>query len=80
MGILDWILSITTVIIGVITTIVIMMQSSKTAGNAVVNDSNTFYASNKSKTLDGLLSKYTVILSLVFIALCTATTISIMII
>ena len=63
---LDWTLSIITVIVGIIVTIVVMMQSSKDAQSAITG-SNTFYGSNKGKTLDGVLSKWTVVLSLVFI-------------
>ena len=79
MEILDWILSISTIIVAVLTIIIVMMQNSKTSGNAIVNDSNTFYANNKGKTMDGLLSKLTVIMSIIFIVLCVATTISLMI-
>lgn len=77
MGWIDWTLSILTVIVGIILTIVVIMQESKTSQSAVTG-SNTFYGSNKSKTMDGILSKYTVILALVFIVLCFITTISIM--
>ena len=78
MGILDWILSIATIIVAILTTIIVMMQNAKTSGNAVVNDSNTFYANNKGKTIDGMLSKLTVVMSFIFIVLCVATTISLM--
>ena len=78
MGILDWILSISTIIVAILTIIIVMMQNSKTSGNAIVNDSNTFYANNKGKTMDGLLSKLTVLMSFIFIVLCIATTISLM--
>ena len=74
---LDWTLSILTVVVGIIVTIVVMMQSSKD-GQSAITGSNTFYGANKGKTLDGVLSKWTVVLSFVFIVLCTLTTISIM--
>ncbi|MEG1705719.1 MAG: preprotein translocase subunit SecG [Clostridia bacterium] len=77
MGWIDWTLSILTIIVGIIVTTVVMMQSSKT-GESSVTSGNTFYGSNKSKTIDGALSKWTVILSFVFILLCVLTTISIM--
>lgn len=76
MGWIDWTLAIATVIIGVVLTIVVMLQSSKD-GQSSVTGSNTFYGSNKSKTLDGILSKYTVVLAIVFCILCFATTFSI---
>ncbi|MBQ8380200.1 MAG: preprotein translocase subunit SecG [Clostridia bacterium] len=76
MGWIDWTLAIATVIVGVVLTIVVMLQSSKD-GQSSVTGSNTFYGSNKSKTLDGILSKYTVVLAIVFCILCFATTFSI---
>lgn len=76
MGWIDWTLAIATVIVGIILAIVVMLQSSKDHQSAVTG-SNTFYGSNKSKTLDGILSKYTVILAIVFCILCFATTFSI---
>lgn len=77
MGWIDWTISIITVIVGAILTIVIMLQNSK-EGQSSVTGSNTFYGSNKGKTLDGVLSKYTVGLAIAFCALCLITTISIM--
>lgn len=77
MGWIDWTLAILTLIVGVIVIVVVMLQTAKTSQSAVTG-SNTFYGANKSKTLDGILSKWTVVLSLIFIALCTLTTIAIM--
>lgn len=76
MGWIDWTLSIATVVVGTILTIVVMMQSSKDSQSAITG-SNTFYGSNKSKTLDGILSKWTVGLAIIFCILCFATTVSI---
>ncbi len=76
MGWIDWTISILTIIVGIVLTIIIMRQDSKD-GQSSVTGANTFYGSNKSKTLDGVLSKYTVVLSLVFIILCFLTTVSI---
>ena len=53
-----------------------MLQSSKQQQSAITGN-NTFYGSNKSKTLDGILSKYTVVLAIIFCILCFATTFSI---
>lgn len=77
MGWLDWTISIITIFIGIILTIVVMLQSSKD-GQSSVTGANTFYGANKSKTLDGILSKYTVVLAIVFIICCMATTIAIL--
>lgn len=78
MGWIDWTVSILTIVVGIILTIVIMLQKTKTGGSVVSGDSsNTFYGANKSKTLDGVLSKYTVFLAILFIVLCVITTVSI---
>lgn len=76
MGWIDWTLAIATVIVGLLLTIVVMLQNSKDQQSAVTG-SNTFYGANKSKTLDGILSKYTVALAIIFCILCIATTFSI---
>ena len=77
MGWLDWTISILTVIVGLVLTIVVMLQNSKDSQSSVTGK-NTFYGANKSKTLDGVLSKYTVVLAILFCILCFATTIAIM--
>ncbi len=76
MGWIDWTLAIATVIVGILLTIVVMLQNSKDQQSAITG-SNTFYGANKSKTLDGILSKYTVALAIIFCILCFATTFSI---
>lgn len=76
MGWIDWTLAIATVIVGLLLTIVVMLQNSKDQQSAITG-SNTFYGANKSKTLDGILSKYTVALAIIFCILCIATTFSI---
>ena len=44
MGWIDWTVSILTVVVGIILTIVVMLQTSKTGGSVVSGDSsNTFY-------------------------------------
>ena len=73
---IDWTLSIATVVVGIILTIVVMMQNSKDS-QSVLTGANTFYGSNKSKTLDGVLSKWTVGLAILFCVLCFATTVAI---
>lgn len=74
MGWIDMTVAILTIVVGIILTIVVMLQSSKSSQSSVTG-ANTFYGSNKGKTLDGVLSKYTVVLALVFIVLCFVTTI-----
>ncbi|MDD3303706.1 MAG: preprotein translocase subunit SecG [Clostridia bacterium] len=77
MGWIDWTLSIATVLVGIILTIIVMLQNSKDSQSSITG-ANTFYGANKSKTLDGTLSKYTVFFAIVFCLLCFATTVAIM--
>ncbi|MDD2376649.1 MAG: preprotein translocase subunit SecG [Clostridia bacterium] len=77
MGWIDWTLSILTLIAGLMVTMVVMIQTTKSSQSSVTGV-NTFYGSNKSSTLDGILSKWTIVLSFAFIILCILTTISIM--
>lgn len=77
MGWVDWTVSILTILVGIALTIVVMLQNSKTSQSSITG-SNTFYGTNKSKTLDGILSKYTVGLALAFCILCFLTTVAIM--
>ncbi len=77
MGWIDWTLSILTIIVGIVLTVIVVMQDSKSSQSSITG-ANTFYGTNKSKTLDGLLSKYTVIIAIVFIVLCFLTTLAIM--
>lgn len=77
MGWLDWTFAIATIIVAVILTVVVMLQNSKDSQSSITG-TNTFYGSNKSKTLDGVLSKWTVILAIIFCILCFATTVAIM--
>ena len=76
MGWIAWTLVITTLVLGLLLIVVVMMQSTKSS-RSVITGGNTFYGSNKSKTLDGLLSKITVIFGLLFIIACFVTTIAI---
>lgn len=75
-GWIAWTLIGLTLVVGVALTIVVMMQSSKDGSSAAYGN-NTFYGSNKGKTLDGVLSKVTVVLGILFIVLCFLTTIAV---
>ena len=76
MGWIAWTLVGLVLLVGVILIVIIMKQTSKDSQSAVYG-ANTFYGSNKGKTLDGLLSKLTVVFSIIFIILCFLTTIAI---
>ena len=75
-GWIAWTLIIVTLVVAITLIIVVMMQSSKEGASSAYGN-NTFYGSNKGKTLDGLLSKMTVFLGIAFIILCFLTTIAI---
>ena len=76
MGWIAWTLLTLTIVVGIIITIIVMMQTSKD-GQSAAYGANTFYGSNKGKTLDGTLSKLTIFFSIVFIILCFLTTVAI---
>ena len=75
-GWIAWVLIGLTLLVGVALIIIVMMQSSKDGSSAAYGN-NTFYGSNKGKTLDGILSKITVVLGIAFIILCFVTTIAV---
>lgn len=72
-GWIAWLLIGLTLLVGIALIIVVMMQSSKDGSSAAYGN-NTFYGTNKGKTLDGVLSRITVILGVAFIILCFLTT------
>ena len=74
-GWMAWVSIVLTLAVGVALIVVVMMQNSKDGSSAAYG--NTFYGANKGKTLDGVLSKLTVVFSIVFIILCFLTTIAI---
>ena len=76
LGWISWTLIIVTMVVAVALIVVVMMQNSKEGASSALGN-NTFYGANKGKTMDGLLSKLTVILGIAFIILCFLTTIAI---
>ena len=74
-GWIAWTLIGLTIAVAIALIIVVMMQSSKDGQSAAYG--NTFYGSNKGKTLDGVLSKVTIFLGIAFIILCFVTTIAV---
>ncbi len=75
-GWMAWVLIGLTLAVATALIIVVMMQSSKEGASSAYGN-NTFYGSNKGKTLDGILSKLTVVLGVAFIVLCFLTTIAV---
>lgn len=76
LGWIAWTLIIVTMVVAVALIVVVMMQSSKEGSSSALG-TNTFYGANKGKTMDGILSKLTVVLGIIFIVLCFLTTIAI---
>ena len=76
LGWIAWTLIVVTMVVAVALIAVVMMQSSKEGSSSALG-TNTFYGANKGKTMDGSLSKLTVVLGIVFIVLCFLTTIAI---
>ncbi len=76
LGWIAWTLIVVTMVVAVALIAVVMMQSSKEGSSSALG-TNTFYGANKGKTMDGILSKLTVVLGIVFIVLCFLTTIAI---
>ena len=75
-GWIAWVLIIATFVVGLALVVVVMLQSSKD-GSSSAYGNNTFYGSNKGKTLDGVLSKVTIVLGILFLILCFATAYSV---
>lgn len=75
-GWIAWVSIALTLVVGIALIVVVMMQNSKEGASSALGN-NTFYGANKGKTMDGMLSKLTVILGIAFIVLCFATTIAI---
>lgn len=67
------VLSILVVIVAVILTAVVMLQSGKSDGlGAIAGGGDTFLAKNKAKSMDAKLSRWTKYVAVVFIVLVLA--------
>lgn len=71
---LELIITILQVISGVVVSVIILMQSGKSAGlsGAIAGGADTFFSKGKSKTLDQKLAKATKWIALVFVLLTLA--------
>lgn len=69
MGTLINVISIIHVIISVFLIIVVLMQSGKTAGlsGSIAGGAESFFGKNKGRTIDGILSKWTTVVAVLFI-------------
>ena len=71
---LELVLTILQVVSGLIVSIIILLQSGKSAGlsGAIAGGADTFFSKGKSKTLDQKLEKATKWIALVFVLLTLA--------
>ena len=71
---LELVLTILHVVSGLIVSIIILLQSGKSAGlsGAIAGGADTFFSKGKSKTLDQKLAKATKWIALVFVLLTLA--------
>ena len=69
MGTLINVISIIHVIVSVFLIIVVLMQSGKTAGlsGSIAGGAESFFGKNKGRTIDGILSKWTTVVAVLFI-------------
>lgn len=75
-GWIAWTLIILMLLVGIMLIVVVVMQTPKD-GRSSAYGNNNFYGAAKGKTLDGMLSKMTMYLGLVFVILCVLTTIAV---
>jgi len=71
MEIYEIVLTVLQVIVGVILTTVVLMQSGKSAGlsGAIAGGADTFFSKNKAKTWDAKLAKWTKYIAIGFMLL-----------
>lgn len=62
-------LTIVQIIVALILVVIVLMQSGKTQGisGAIAGGAETFFGKNKGRTIDGILSKITSIVAVLFI-------------
>lgn len=68
------VLSIIVVIVAVLLTVIVMLQSGKNSGlsGAIAGGSDSFLAKNKANTMDAKLTRWTKYVALVFVLLVLA--------
>lgn len=67
--VIETILTIVFVIIGLILTVIVLMQESKSAGltGAISGVADTYWGKNKGRSMEGALEKSTKILAVIFL-------------
>ncbi len=71
MAILKNVLIVVQIIISLVLTTVVLMQSGKQTGlsGSIAGGAETFFGKNKARTMDGMLSRLTTILAVLFIVI-----------
>ncbi len=68
MAILKNVLIVVQIIVSLVLTTVVLMQSGKEAGlsGSIAGGAETFFGKNKARTIDGMLSRLTTVLAILF--------------
>ena len=71
MAILKNVLIVVQIIVSLVLTTVVLMQSGKDAGlsGSIAGGAETFFGKNKARTIDGMLSRLTTVLAILFIVI-----------
>ena len=71
MAILKNVLIVVQIIVSLVLTTVVLMQSGKEAGlsGSIAGGAETFFGKNKARTIDGMLSRLTTLLAILFIVI-----------
>lgn len=76
MNTLITIISVLHIIIAIFLIAVVLLQSGKTAGlsGSIAGGAESFFGKNKGRTIDGILSKWTTVVAILFIVTSVALT------
>ena len=76
MGVLITVISIVHILIALFLIVVVLLQSGKTAGlsGSIAGGAESFFGKNKGRTIDGILSKWTKVVAVLFIVTSVALT------
>ena len=71
MAILKNVLIVVQIIVSLVLTTVVLIQSGKEAGlsGSIAGGAETFFGKNKARTIDGMLSRLTTVLAILFIVI-----------
>ncbi len=74
MVIAKWIVNIVHILLALSLIVIVLLQSGKQAGlsGSIAGGAETFFGKNKGRTVDALLSKYTAVAAILFLATSVA--------